>query len=639
MTALDADDPAVVGPYTVLGLLGRGGMGRVYLASGVDGRRVAVKVIRSDLASDDVFRTRFRREIEAARLVPDRHTARVLDADPDAARPWVATEYVSGPSLEAHVLARGPLGGRDLRRLSVGLFRALVALGQAGLVHRDLKPSNVLLDGGRPGRPRVVDFGIARAADETRMTSTGALVGTPAYMAPEQAIGDSEVGRAADVHAAGAILVFAATGAPPYPATSAAAVLYRKLHGEPELGVTPEPERGWAARCLARDPADRPDAERLLSEARRPVRRAVVAAVALVALIVLGGILFQTVGGGGTTPTPTPTTARAGPTTDASIPGGGPAVSTPPAVPATVDGSTVRLGHRAGRVVAGAGRTYVTDADTGAVTVLDAGGQQLGRVDAGRFPTALALSPDGTRLFLTLNTTPTRLVAVDTATFRVAGTVDLAPGSGGADVVLPADLAVTPDGGSVVVADPRSSRAITVDPVSLRPTAERRLDAVPRALAVVPGRVLVACGTPGDTTGVDVLALPGLSPVARAPGVEDALALAADGDRAFLSASGQSVSATPEQPGVRVLGTGDGRARSVLDDVGPATRLVTGPGGRWLYALDPSGGTVTVIDTTGPRVAGRVSVPQEAEDLAVSPDGRVLSVVVGDTVRTFTAPR
>lgn len=625
---MSTPDPASVGPYTVLRLLGSGGMGRVYLAADRDGRRVAVKVIRSELASDDRFRARFRREVDAARSVPARYTARVLDADPDAPRPWVATEYVAGPSLEAHVREHGPLDARALRRLAVGLFRALVALGRAGLVHRDLKPSNVLLTG---GGPRLIDFGIARAADDTRLTSTGALLGTPSFMAPEQAIGDGGIGTAADVHAVGAMLVFAATGSPPYAAASPAAVLYRTLHGDPELGATPEPERGWAARCLRRDPADRPTAARLLAEARRPVRRAVIAAGALV-LVLTGGVAFPLAGDGGTGTPPAPQAT-------APVPGGGPVATTPPSAPATVDGATVRLGHRGGRVVSGVGRTYVTDADTGSVTVLDPGGQAVGRVDAGRFPTALALSPDGSRLFLTLSTTPTRLVVVDTATLRVAGAVDLAPGGAGADVVLPADLAVTPDGGTVVVAEPRSARVVAVDAASLRPTAERPSGAVPRALAVTADRAVVAGGTPGEATGVAVLGLPALAPVAIAPGVEDALAVAVSGDRAYLSSGGQSVAATPPEPGLRVLDVADGRVRSVLADVPSAVRLVAGPGGRWLYALDPADGGVAAVDTTGPRVAARVALPDGAEDLAVSPDGRVLSVVVGTTLRTFTAPR
>ncbi|MET0187374.1 MAG: serine/threonine-protein kinase, partial [Pseudonocardia sediminis] len=334
-------DPERIGPYAVVGVLGAGGMGRVYLGRDDRGRPAAVKVIRPELATDPAFRVRFRGEVEAARRVPARVTAQVLDADPEADRPWVATRYLPGPSLDRQVREHGPLSGRALRRVAAGLLDGLVAVHGAGLVHRDLKPSNVLLT--RRG-PRIVDFGIARAADRTRITTTGRLVGTPAYMSPEQALGDGPVGPAGDVHALGSVLVFAATGRAPFAAPSAAAVLFRVLHGEPDLGGTPEPVRGWAARCLTRDPADRPSPETLRAELRRPARRrAAAVAGGLVAAAVVGGVLLWPglpSGSGGVptaaptaAPTPAPVTA-AGPAVDPRVPGGGPAVSTAPDRPA-----------------------------------------------------------------------------------------------------------------------------------------------------------------------------------------------------------------------------------------------------------------------------------------------------------------
>jgi len=181
--ALQADDPTLVGRFRVVGRLGVGGMGRVYAATAPDGRRAAVKVIRDDLADDTGFRQRFRREVAAASAVVGLFTARVLDADPDGEPPWLATEFVEGPSLPEAVLTHGPMPEHALADLARGLAEALAAIHAAGLVHRDLKPANVLLS---PGGPRVIDFGIARAVDASRLTGTGQIIGTPDFMAPSR---------------------------------------------------------------------------------------------------------------------------------------------------------------------------------------------------------------------------------------------------------------------------------------------------------------------------------------------------------------------------------------------------------------------------------------------------------------------
>lgn len=259
MQPLEAGEPRAIGAYRLLGRLGAGGMGRVYLGRSAGGRTVAVKIVHPHFASDPEFRARFRREVGAARRVGGEWTAPVLDADPDAPVPWVATGYVAGPSLDRALAAHGPLPGTSVRAVGAGLARALVAVHALGLVHRDVKPSNVMLtlDG-----PRLIDFGIARATDGTAsLTSTGVSVGSPGYMAPEQILGRGVTG-AADVFSLGAVLAFAATGRPPFCGEHSATLLYKVVHEPPELDGIPAGElRELVAACLAKAPGDRPAPE------------------------------------------------------------------------------------------------------------------------------------------------------------------------------------------------------------------------------------------------------------------------------------------------------------------------------------------------------------------------------------------
>ncbi|MFI1396321.1 serine/threonine-protein kinase [Streptomyces sp. NPDC020681] len=265
MQPLDPGEPQSIGAYRLLGRLGAGGMGRVYLGRSAGGRTVAVKVIHPHLALDEEFRARFRREVEAARRVGGQWTAPVLDADPEASVPWVATGYVAGPPLSQAVAEHGPLPAHSVRVLGAGLAEALAAVHALGLVHRDVKPSNVLLTlggtsqaGGSVGGPRLIDFGIARATDGTAsLTSTGVSVGSPGYMSPEQILGKGVTG-AADVFSLGAVLAYAATGSAPFPGDSSAALLYKVVHEEPELGLLEGDLRELVAACLAKDPAARP---------------------------------------------------------------------------------------------------------------------------------------------------------------------------------------------------------------------------------------------------------------------------------------------------------------------------------------------------------------------------------------------
>ncbi|MFC8951882.1 serine/threonine-protein kinase [Streptomyces sp. NPDC057101] len=249
----------LIGRYVIEHKLGEGGMGTVYLARSRGGRAVAVKVARPELAADPSFRARFRAEVAAARRVGGFHTAQVVDADPDAEAPWLATAYIPGPTLSALVTAEGPMDEARLRSLGAALAEALEAIHACGLVHRDLKPGNIVM---APDGPRVLDFGIARAVESTRLTATGSAFGTPGYLAPEQALGE-EVTGAADVFALGAVLV-AAAGGRPFGDGTPMGLMYRAVHEAPDLASVPESLRGLVGRCLAKQPADRPTPEQIL---------------------------------------------------------------------------------------------------------------------------------------------------------------------------------------------------------------------------------------------------------------------------------------------------------------------------------------------------------------------------------------
>jgi serine/threonine protein kinase len=262
--SLQPGDPQHLGPYRLLEVLGAGGFGRVFLGRSADGRLAAVKMILSDHSANPEYLTRFRREAAAARKVGGRFTAQVIDADLDGPVPWLATAYISGPSLAGAVKEFGPLPARSVLTLAAGLADALTAIHAAGLVHRDLKPENVLL--ARDG-PRVIDFGIARATGASTLTSTGVVVGTVAFMSPEQVRG-GEVGPPSDVFSLGSVLVFAATGRGPFgyrTTIPVGEVLARVAFQAPSLDQVPPELRALVERCLTKDPARRPSPGDLLA--------------------------------------------------------------------------------------------------------------------------------------------------------------------------------------------------------------------------------------------------------------------------------------------------------------------------------------------------------------------------------------
>ncbi|MFH8977301.1 protein kinase [Streptomyces sp. NPDC017890] len=254
MMRLRREDPRVVGSFRLHRRLGAGGMGVVYLGSDKKGQRVALKVIRPDLAEDQEFRSRFAREVSAARRIRGGCTARLVAADLEADRPWFATQYVPGPSLHDKVVDGGPLGAADVAAVGAALSEGLVAVHEAGVVHRDLKPSNILLS---PKGPRIIDFGIAWATGASTLTHVGTAVGSPGFLAPEQVRG-ATVTPATDVFSLGATLAYASMGDSPFGHGSSEVMLYRVVHEEAQLQGVPDAIAPLVRACLAKDPEERP---------------------------------------------------------------------------------------------------------------------------------------------------------------------------------------------------------------------------------------------------------------------------------------------------------------------------------------------------------------------------------------------
>ncbi|GGW43927.1 hypothetical protein GCM10010503_20760 [Streptomyces lucensis JCM 4490] len=255
-------DPSRIGPYRIIGRLGAGGMGTVHAGVAAGGMRVAVKVIHPEQAQEPEFRARFRREVELSSRVAGPHLVPLLAADPDAETPWLATAYVPGPTLNQHVTARGPLPEGSLYAFAAATAQALAAIHAAGVVHRDVKPQNVLLT---PAGPRVLDFGIAHAADGTSVTRTGVMTGTPGWISPEQ-YREGAAGPAGDMFAWGALVAYAGTGRLPFGAGAPDVVAFRVMSGEADLDGVPAPLRGVVDRALAQEPGDRPSAAQAAQE-------------------------------------------------------------------------------------------------------------------------------------------------------------------------------------------------------------------------------------------------------------------------------------------------------------------------------------------------------------------------------------
>ncbi|MFI6520566.1 WD40 repeat domain-containing serine/threonine protein kinase [Spirillospora sp. NPDC050679] len=609
MDALRADDPRQVGPYRLEGRLGAGGMGEVFLAASPSGRKVAVKLVRAQYAADPEFRRRFAREIEAARRVGGFHTAQVVDADPDAASPWMVTAFVPGPSLRQVVLRQGPLAPRAVRELGAGLAEGLTAIHACGLVHRDLKPGNVIM---APDGPRIIDFGIARATDATALTSTGAVVGTFSFMSPEQVRADA-TGPASDVFSLGCVLAYAALGRGPFDAPTIPAIVHRIVGAQPDLeGLTADPQlRDLIARCLAKDPARRPGVPDVLAGLTAPPprglpRRSVLfggAAVAATAAVSVPAVLLW--------PSDAPASAgrRDVPKTPLGVPK---AIVLPSSEVALFD----LVFSPDGRTLHGAGFSSILrwDLATAQVTA-----RKIEDDDSYRRP--MAFSPDGRTLATASEGGPVHLR--DTATGKIRKS--LAKAQAGQA------LAFAPDGRSLAVSGGNSAPFVQIWDTATDRTVPMNIDYTANALAFAPdGRTLA---------GVRYLsgrymvwnAATGKGTETSAESASQIPALAYSPDGRTLAVSNGSYW------GIELRDAGSGDLRATLKGMEGEVRAL---------AFSPDGDTLVSADRKHVRLwhvptrRNTATLPGDADDeqtVVFAPDGQSFATASGaGTTRLWT---
>ncbi|WP_330331115.1 serine/threonine-protein kinase [Streptomyces sp. NBC_00536] len=564
--------PEYAGLYRLESVLGSGGMGVVHLATSASGLKLAVKIVHAQHAVDPEFRARFQQEVAAARRVSGAFTAPVVDADPDAERPWMATLFIDAPTLAERVRER-VLDPAEVGRLGAGLAEALRDIHRAGVVHRDLKPSNVLM---APDGPKVIDFGISRPYDSDLRTETGKLIGTPPFMAPEQFQRPRDVGPAADVFAMGALLVHAATGHGPFDSESPYIVAYQVVHNEPDLTGVPQELAPLIARCLAKDPAARPTADELIAVLRSAAyptnedTRAFIPRPRLPVADPAGG------------PAAEPLTHRR----DAPLSGERP--SSDALADARADGTGPRPGRRRRSrwrvaavlgtgllVTGGAVGGYVQFRETPATTVADhLDGTPGGAAPARIVPWSVTPGAPGAAQRI-----PACGWMTDALYCSAAGlaAVRLDPATGAvrwsvAGVTGPADPAPFPGGGNVLVYLSGSHLLQGLDPAS---GAQRWKADVPRGADVVPaGALVLIAAADGQVTARDAAtgAVRWTKRPAGAAGVGAQLVAAADGSEVYaVTPSGDGTSTQ-----VLALAAADGAARwqhrsaGLLEPVGVA---------------------------------------------------------------------
>jgi hypothetical protein len=586
-------DPRRVGGYKLIGLLGEGGMGQVFLGRSRSGRPVAVKLIRPEYARQPTFRKRFAREIAAARMVGGFHAVPVVDADPRAERPWMATAYIAAPSLQDRVDTGGPLGIAAVARLGAHLAEGLTAIHACGLVHRDLKPSNVLLaaDGAR-----IIDFGIARAVGAATLTTAGNMLGTCLYMSPEQ-MREGDITAASDIFSLGSVLTFAATGAPPFRATTLPGIVRDIMDGDPDLAAVPDPLVPLITACLAKDPAARAGLDDFIARCTtlgprpgRPARARPATPLPAARLQTRADAPDRRPAGRpAAVPSVPAAPPPAGPERRAPVPrrlllaGGVAAVAAAAAVFPLEFLASGNPGHRAG---SGGAQVAASPPSSPVVSrALVPGPSGLVTPGLG----SAVLSPDGSTVaFSTPGPGGAKVWLLDAAGMRVAAS--LALGHGSHAVVF------SPDGRSLIDAGPggqpeavRLWRIEAIGSTALNLAASAAVPRAPRASAAAvfsPDGARLAVGA---DTGLSLL------------------------DAATLRTI-RSVPAPPGTPGGPVYRP-DGRVLAV--------------GGAPGYLSSSSrGGAVCLLDAASLGLLARVSVPDlDAYSLTFSPDGRTLALV------------
>ncbi|MGW1074821.1 WD40 repeat domain-containing serine/threonine protein kinase [Streptomyces sp. NPDC002537] len=676
MDALWPDDPQWVGPYRLDGRLGAGGMGQVYLATSPGGRKVAVKVIRPELATTREFRARFAREVDAARQVGGFHTAQVVDADPAATSPWLVTAYIPGPTLQQVVAERGPLAPDAVLRLGAGLAEGLAAIHRCGLVHRDLKPGNVILaDDG----PRIIDFGIARAVDASSLTATGAVIGTYAYMSPEQIRAD-RAGPASDVFALGSVLAFAATGHSPFDAPTLLTVVQRILDEPPALDGLDGELRRLLTSCLAKDPADRPSVADLPARfAGAPASGAALPPARPEQTVVLTparhtppprppvqqtrpATVLDPGAGAGTGPNPYAAT-QAGPapaTPAAPIP---PAPSRPaPMPPAPEPATTRRVSRRAlifGGLAVGAvgaaaavGVPLLLLQDDGNSLEGPDGAEGLAFSPDGR--TLAASSPDGTIWRWDMSTRDSTVTHIDIAKYsqpnvfsRDLGLLaradenkiqlyDVATGRAGAtftgstsyqlqDGYLDS-VGLSPDGRTLAAS---SAKGLYIWDVPSGRTLAVHEDSKNGPTAFGPDGTLLAAGDP-----FQIRQMPADQVVATVGGGKNKIS-----KYAVFSPDGQVLAAAQTDYTVRLWNAATRKDMAVLDRHKAAIQaLAFHPGSRLLASADRDG-TAFVWDTASGSATATFTGGGAVQQLAFSPDGKTLAAgLESGTVRLWSVP-
>jgi YVTN family beta-propeller protein len=662
MQPLHPSDPARIGPFEIVARLGAGGMGQVYLGRDAHGRPAAVKVVHPGLASDQGFRYRFAREIATAQRVDSPWTAAVLTADPQARPPWLATAYIPGPSLDQVVETAGPLSESATTILASRLAHALAHLHAAGVVHRDLKPSNVLL---APDGPRLIDFGIARAADSTKITHTGAMVGTPAFMSPEQA-GGEDAGAPSDVFSLAAVVTYAATGTGPFGrTTSPMAMLLRISDDEPDTAGLPEALRPHLEPCLAKHPDARPAAAALAA-----------------ALDPLGRDAAQAAGLSAADPTVVdgrwqgPPRTPASPLFPESLVAAPPAAAPPArtrrhalALPLGVLTSLLAIAVVLALVlVTGGGRApAATSAREQAAApppvaypepARPAGtGSQLGRVPVGNGPDDITVSPDGSRVY--------------TVNYQDITVIDTASGTATATIGLSGAVAVafTPDSsraylpllsGFLSVVDTATSAQVAAVPIAESPQSAT-VSPDGRAVYIVHGERSGATSlSVVDTASNTVVATVPVTPPdpAQQYGHQMFVAAAPDSATVWVGGTTDSISvvdtaaravvATFDVDGSDSIQFGAGRAfvlnrtdgitvfdvpnRTELGLIRPAgfvNALAAAPDGRFLYLASGFTGqpsVVRVLDAATTFLVHEIALDANPNRLAIAPDGRTLFV-------------